>query len=331
MHKYLKDLIVCPICKKELIWNVISEDDVHVINAKVDCPSCHKEYFIKDKIACFLADYKADDDNWQRGDDYLTNYFKDNPQIKDELLQAPVETLNAADLYTRASLEKIQGNEEEALRLSALGYEKAYTPESQNATRSQLAFVVKQFVNKSGFILDIASGAERLVSQLRLHTKMDIISTDISFSILKKCQADLMELEINRMSYIAFDANYIPFKDGSIKNITTNAGLQNIEKPTEIINELRRVCKGKFFAICGFCPEADFENKKVLEQWGIDKLWIKDRLVFEFVKAGWKVNCHNSIITEVKPTPMGEIVKGVGIDGFPVTDSHFESCTMEFS
>jgi ubiquinone/menaquinone biosynthesis C-methylase UbiE len=130
------------------------------------------------------------------------------------------------------------------------------------------------------------------------------------------------------MSYIAFDANAIPFKDNSIDYMTTFVGLQNIGNPNQVFNELKRASDEIFYAICVFCPENDFTNRTFLENYVIDKLWIKNRFIGEFEKVDWKTDCKNSIVAEVKPTPTGEIVKGYGRDGFPIADSNFEYCTM---
>lgn len=329
MHKYLHHLLICPNCKHDLKWDISCEDNVHIIDAKIICPACNKNYFISDRIACFLVDFNDTEDNWQRGDDCLTKYFIDNPCVKDELLNSLIDSLNAADLNARAIVVKRQGNIEEAAMLNKLGYEKAYTQQTQKAIQSQLDFVSQQFAGKNGFIVDIASGTGRLVDILFSRTPMDIIATDISYSVLKKSQSNLKTLEeINRMSYITFDANAIPFKDNSIEYMTTFIGLQNIGNPNQIFNELKRVSDGTFYAICDFCPENDLTNRTALENYGIDKLWIKNRLIGEFEKVDWKTDCKNSIVAEVKPTPAGEIVKGYGIDGFPIADSHFEYCTM---
>jgi len=132
----------------------------------------------------------------------------------------------------------------------------------------------------------------------------------------------------DRSTFIAFDATQSPFRNNVIPIITTFLGLQNILKPDDIVLELKRICTNRFYSISSFCPENDSVNNEVLEKFGIDKMWIKGKNISEFKRNGWNIDIENSIIAEVKPTPMGEIVKGVGIDGFPVADSQFEYCTM---
>jgi hypothetical protein len=77
-----------------------------------------------------------------------------------------------------------------------------------------------------------------------------------------------------------------------------------------------------------FCPEGDAVNKAILEQSGIEKLFIKPLLLNELKSCGWEIFNDNFVIVIVKPTPFGDIIKGYGIDGFPVCDSSFEYCTL---
>jgi len=165
MLKFLKPLMICPQCKCELLWTVTSENVNHIIEATIECSSCNEKYFIEVSVACFLIGYDKPNDNWQKGDDYLSKCFSEHPEIKDELLDTPVDKLNAADLYTRASLSK-GINDEEAEILEKLGYEKAYTEQYKNAIQSQFDYVIRQLTHKQGFVVDIASGSCTLVDKL---------------------------------------------------------------------------------------------------------------------------------------------------------------------
>jgi uncharacterized protein YbaR (Trm112 family) len=332
MLKFLKPLMICPLCKGELIWTVTSENVNHITEAKIECSSCHEKYFIEDSVACFLIGYDKSNDNWQIGDDYLSIFFSEHPEIKYKLLKTPVEKLNAADLYTRASLLKEMNDNEEAERLGKLGYEKAYTEQYKNAIQSQIDYVLQQLKHTKGFVVDIASGSCTLVDKLLEQTMLDVIATDISFNIMKKAHnKEIKKGYEDRSTFIAFDAAQSPFRNTVIPIMTTFAGLQNILKPDDIVLELKRICTNRFYSISSFCPESDSVNKEVLEKIGIDKMWIKERNISEFKRNDWDVDIENSIIAEVKPTPMGEIVEGVGIDGIPVADSQFECCTVVYS
>lgn len=332
MLKFLKPLVICPQCKGELLWTVTSENVNHITDATMECSCCHEKYFIEDSVACFLIGYDMTNDNWQKGDDYLSKFFSEHPEIKDKLLETPIEKLNAADIYTRASLLKEMNDNEEAERLGKLGYEKAYTEQYKNAIQSQFDYVLQQLKHTQGFVVDIASGSCTLVDKLLEQTMLDVVATDISFNIMKKSHNKEMKKGYeDRSTFIAFDVIKSPFRNKVIPIMTTFAGLQNILKPDGVISELERICSKKFYSISSFCPESDSVNREVLEKFGIDKMWIKERNISEFKRNGWNVDIENSIIAEVKPTPMGEIVEGVGIDGIPVADSQFECCTMVYS
>jgi hypothetical protein len=122
--------------------------------------------------------------------------------------------------------------------------------------------------------------------------------------------------------------NKSPFKNKSVKTITTYVGLQNINNPEKIFGELRRICGGKFYSACVFCAEDNITNRKDLENDGLDNTWIKNKYLEGFNNAGFASIVENSIITLDEPTPVGEIIKGVKIDRFPVEPGNFERAVV---
>ncbi len=56
MHKYLKDLLICPHCKHDLQWNIFECDDIHIIEASANCSVCDRTFFVKDRVGCFLLE-----------------------------------------------------------------------------------------------------------------------------------------------------------------------------------------------------------------------------------------------------------------------------------
>lgn len=329
MHRYLKELLLCPRCKHDLQWDTFKEDDVHIIDADAGCAACGEAYFVKDGVGCFLLDCDKNEDNWQKGDAFLERYFQDMPEAKAALLLTPPDWLNAADLYALASLLQSQGDEAGADKISKIAFQKTYTPEYRQALERQLNFISKEINVCNGFVLDIASGTGALVEKLLKNTELDIIASDISYSIMRKSRARFKEEDINRISFMAFDANFIPFKDRSLPLLTTFLGLQNINDWQRVLKELRRVCCHTFYAAGCFIPKEDTINLSFLKSNGIDRLWIKELLQEELKISDWNVECLYSAFAPIKPTPMGEIVQGYGIDGFPLADSCAECCVLK--
>jgi ubiquinone/menaquinone biosynthesis C-methylase UbiE len=123
---------------------------------------------------------------------------------------------------------------------------------------------------------------------------------------------------------LAFDARRSPFKDGAIKMMTTNLGLINIEKPENLLIELRRIVSGKFFAISYFYPEDDEVNAETIKNLGVDQFLFRNSALESFYSAGWQVKMENMMIGKACPTPKGEVIEGAGIDALPVTETKLE-------
>lgn len=155
--------------------------------------------------------YVEKDDNWQKGDAFLEQYFLNKPEAKHKLLHTPYELLNAADLYALASLIQCQGDEILSAKISDMAYKKAYTKEYQQALENQLGYMENALKSCDGFAVDIASGTGTLVDRLLKNTELDIVFSDISYHIMKKAQSNIRSEYVNRILYIAFDVNNIPF------------------------------------------------------------------------------------------------------------------------
>lgn len=72
----------------------------------------------------------------------------------------------------------------------------------------------------------------------------------------------------DRLSLIAFDARMTPFKDSSIETMTSNLGIQNIEQPGEVINEMNRITKGQLMRIMQFINKNDKVHMHLLNKYG---------------------------------------------------------------
>jgi uncharacterized protein YbaR (Trm112 family) len=97
MHKQFVEMLVCPLCHKELEWHIKEESEDRIINANIICPSCQEEYEIKDEIAVFLTNVLSRNDLWDMGENWLEKYFRDKPDVYEKLMNIPEEELNGAD------------------------------------------------------------------------------------------------------------------------------------------------------------------------------------------------------------------------------------------
>lgn len=330
MHTYLRELLFCPNCKNELTWDISDEDDAHIIDAGISCASCGKEYFIKDGIACFLVDFKDVKDDWEEGSKFLDSYFEEFPHLKEKLMSAPIESLNGADLYARAEVLKTLDSFGEAEEVRSFAEKKIWSHDYLKAEEMQLSYLINRLAGEKGFTVDIASGMGRLIDGFLEHTAMDIVSTDISYSVLLKSRQKRKDSKNQkRISYMVFDIKAIPFRDKSIQNMTTVVGLQNVGSDYEqIIKELYRVCEGTFYADCQFFQDDDTVHKTALIDMGMEKFFFRDTMVSEFEKYGWKAEVKNSVVFPMVPTPVGKIVKDYGIDALPIIETNCESCVV---
>lgn len=100
---------------------------------------------------------------------------------------------------------------------------------------------------KAGFLLDVASGRGVLLRELLKHANenVDIISTDLSFHVLKHDRIRLGQVNPHvRVNYIACDATNLPLRDCSMDMACTYAGLTNMADLMEKgIRDAARVLK----------------------------------------------------------------------------------------
>ena len=325
MFKFLKEMLVCPECHGELIWEITDENDIHIIEAKIKCHDCNKIYAVKNGVGCFVEYVKSSDDGWQNEENWLNNLLAENPDIREKLMTTDIEEMNAADIMVRAKICRKEGNVAEADRLGKFWFKKAYKNEQIEAIFGQIDYIVNLLKDEKNIILDVASGEGGIVQKFLENTDTRIVSSDISFHVMEKAKESAEEKGYgDRVSYIAFDLNKTPFRDKSINIMTSLFGLQSVVSPVRIFEEIRRICDGKLYSACVFCCDENSKNVKLLEESGEDSMIIKDKYIEEFDKVGFTSIVKNSIITFNEPTPVGEIAKGVIIDGFPVEADDFE-------
>ena len=337
MHKYLEPLLICPKCRNELNWEIKKATKKYIVNADINCSNCGQNYFVKDRIANFLVDYeeKPPADNWESYEEYDSLFFKDNPDKKQALLNAPIESLNVVDLYLLDRLLQKTDNPDTQTKDKIAEISRLSNPTrpAQDAVSSQLSYVWNILRNHSGFVLDVASGQGSLANRLFASTKFDIIVSDISYFVLRDLYKNLSIAKKDRIIKMAFDAAASPFRDGSVDIITTCYGLQEIPSTKSALKECYRICNDKFYAIASFSPEDDDETYRIKKE----TYKLSDEVILankkdscmDFIReAGFNVECENSKSVFAPKAPRSEFIPGFGFDALPVFDSTVEFCTL---
>ncbi|MBA7559214.1 methyltransferase domain-containing protein [Candidatus Atribacteria bacterium 1244-E10-H5-B2] len=330
MQEFLIEMLECPSCHGELNWKIIQHQGDRIEEAEVNCKKCDGTYPVKEGIGLFLTPDLPRNDLWEQLDSQLIQCLRENPQIESKLMDVPLNTLNPADQFFRSQVLEERGEFAQAKATANFAYSKLYAPEYLKCYNAQINYLITQLSIFDGPIIDIASGRGDLAELLVRKLKQPIVFTDFSPQILRRNRRWLEFFGLyERVSLLAFDARRSPFKDGAIKMMTTNLGLINIEKPENLLNELRRIVSGKFFAISSFYPEDDEVNVETIKKLGVDQFLFRNSTLESFYSAGWQVRMENMMIGKACPTPKGEVIEGAGIDAFPVTETKLEWGILE--
>jgi uncharacterized protein YbaR (Trm112 family) len=329
MHTYLIDMLACPACHGELEWRVVEQEEDRIEAAETSCQMCGATYSVRDGIGLFLTPDLPRNDLWEQVDSRLIQYLRENPEIERQLMDVPLDTLAPADRFFRALVLEARGDYVEAHTTEKLANEGIYTPEYMACWKCQMDTVIQQLSTTDGPIVDLASGRCYLVEELAQRLQRPVIVTDFSPGVLRRARRWLESVGLyDRVSLLAFDARRTPFKDGAVETMTTNVGLPNIEETGSLLKELRRIVAGPFLAISHFYPEEDGANAEVIREAGLEASLYRRTLLGHYAQAGWEVELKTPCVGEARPTPVGSVIEGVGIDRLPVADTHLEWCVL---
>lgn len=325
MHKHYIDKLICPKCHGNLEWNIQEETEERIVNASIVCTECESKYEVRDEIAVFLTSDLSRNDLWETGESGLEKLFRENPDIYEKLFNMPEDKLNGADYWFKASYYEMKGNYDLSTAMFDKAFNKVYTQDYINGWESQQEYVIKNVDETDKTVVDIASGKGYLVEKILKATNNYVIATDFSPTILKRDKEYFKFKGVyDRVSLIAFDARRTPFKDNSIEVMTSNMGIQNIENPGEVIKEMYRINGGTFMSVMQFIDENDKTHMELFEKYASTAYATKRNATEVFEGEGFKVLVENCFMADIKPTPVGEIIEGAGIDGFPVQDTKVE-------
>ena len=326
MHDFLFEMLQCPACHAGLDWQIEDRRGQRVEMADATCRSCDTCYPVRVGIGVFLTSDLSRDDLWVQMDGWLPKYLQEHPDIEYRLMESPLEELGPADQRFRANVleERGQFDEARATRESATPI---YTAQHLSASASQIDFVVERLSSGTGPVIDLASGAGGLIEEMARNLTRPVVATDFSPTILRRARRRLEHFGLyGDVSLVAFDARRTPFRDGSIKTMTSYVGLSNLRDPGTVLDELRRIIDGEFLSICHFFDLADEANARAIRELRLDYLY-RGATTEAFTNAGWRAEVANSVLARAEPTPRS-VLLGAGIDGLPVTETELEFCVL---
>ena len=330
MHSFVAEMLQCPACHGGLTWQVDSRENERVVHAEASCRSCSATYPVRDGIGIFLTPDLPRNDYWEASGSGLHNYLRDHPDIEQQLMGAPIESLNPTDQYFRASMLALAGRYAEAEDGQRIAFTGLYTQEQREVTRQQFEHLVGALAGYDGPIVDLACGTGQLAQTTLRRLPNPVLMTDFSPRVLRENRLRLMASGLyDKVSLLSFDARRTPFRDGVVRVMTTYAGLGNIEQPGALLRELRRAVSGHFLALSHFCPEDDPVNGDFLRQAGMEQMFFRRLALQNFTAAGWQVEMSHAVRARVVPTPPSDLIPDATVDGFPVAPSEFELCVLD--
>ena len=130
-----------------------------------------------------------------------------------------------------------------------------------------------------------------------------------------------------RIEYVVADARSLPFEDASIATLVSHLGLANVPDADALLRELRRIGR-ELIATHVFFREDDERNIAAARELGLDGLAARDAALNAFAAAGWAaaVELEREVLAD--PTPVSELIPGLGIDGLPVVPGSVTWCVI---
>lgn len=329
MQKYLVEILECPKCHGKLDWNITEQSHDRIEVAEACCQSCSSTYPVRDGIGVFLTTDLKRNDLWEQVDNRLDQLLKQNPEIEKRLMDVPLDSLGPVDQHYRGGVHLSRGETEAAQVAFDMANKGLYSEDSIRCMDNQMDYLINEVSQSDSPIVDLASGVGTLFSKMLNDLPNMIVVTDFSPTVLVKNRKRLIEQGLyDRVSLLAIDARQTPFTTNSISLLTTFLGLQNIQNPGNLLEELHRIVNGKLLAVSSFYPEDDQENGALIEEGGIAETHYRDKLLEHFHNAGWAVEVKNSCSIKAIPAPPGVVLEGARVDGLPVQSTYLEWCIL---
>lgn len=327
MHIKLIEQLICPVCKKELQWNILQRNNVHIIEGFAKCFRCETTYPVKDGIAVFLPGKWQNVKIWERSERIVSSkrgVFAENQSATEEKLNSH----SANEILVKICLRNEQGevsNEEL--------YDEYMKTKGMPDTLYKLSLLAQKCANEvddSDYVLDFASGKCILAGMLADLKKCCIIISDINPIIVLQSKLELEKYNCHEnLSFMAFDIKKCPFKDKSIHTITTLLGLQNIVPYIGVMEEINRIAD-IFFNISAYLTEKLPSNIQVLDKFHMTDVWVKDKFKIITDQLGWQGKQIYTTMDLAKGISREEIETRFAVMKFPVEDEILEYNLTEY-
>jgi SAM-dependent methyltransferase len=240
------------------------------------------------------------------------------------LLDSSLDELNGADLFLRATVLEERHGYAGAHDAYALADERLYSADVRAARDAMLARVVALVAAGDGTVADIATGRGTLLERLLERTQRSLVATDVSETVLGRVRA---RLGTERIDYVVTDARSLPFEDASIATLVSHLALANVPDADALLRELRRVGR-ELIATHVFFRDDDKGNIAAARELGLAGLATRGAALRAFAAAGWSAGVALEREVRADPTPVSELVPGVGIDGLPVVPGPVTWCVI---
>jgi SAM-dependent methyltransferase len=260
------------------------------------------------------------EDAWAEAESALSAFLHEHEDVERALLDSPLESLNGADAYLRATVLEERGSD--ATDAFARSDVECYGPEFRAARDAALEHVVELVRSGEGLVVDVATGRGRLLSLLAEDASRPLAATDVSTHVLRGT-----EHRVPGPRYVVADAHSLPFADGEVATVVTHLGLANVPRGSTLLRELRRVGR-ELVATHLFYPADDEANRATARELELEELLLAEPAQAAFAEAGWELSLDYECEVPASPTPESALIPGVGIDSLPVVDTRVTWCVL---
>lgn len=317
MEEPLSSLLVCPACRSMLVWSIAN---------RPKCSTCATPFEFRDGVIALVAN--GTEAEWERTESKLRAYLRAEPDREQALRTTPHDDLNPADLFFLSLLLEEEGRHAESESCAEMAVRGCYLPEYLAAVDAQLDFVASRVCGLDATVVDVASGRGALVRRLLSNPPATFVASDLSPLVLRHMRSRFEAARIGPQPvFVAFDAAAIPFADKGVDVVTTHLGLTNLPDPSSALLELRRVTRGRLFAVCHFVADDD-ANLSALRGMTDLSMFTAHGCLDAFRRAGWDATLEHEVRAPAAPTPVGELIEGARIDEFPLIETELNWCVL---